>query len=181
MQREQLEGAAHREVLELRQHPDGRYSSTRPQRVELPSARISRSPGTFEVAHPPGRTLLLLPGASAAPPAGQHGARGRRVDCRRRTAPLGYRVRGSDRIMRSTRDVRRANSAVRRRAWAQTQYGRFDAASAERRRWPCWRRCGWSAGVGVADGEGGLDEGGVGEGLGVVAEVALAGGVDFLG
>src|SRR4029450_4898821 len=35
--------------------------------------------------------------------------------------------------------------------------------------------------AGVADGEGGLDEGGVGEGLGVVAEVAVGGGVDLLG
>ena len=39
----------------------------------------------------------------------------------------------------------------------------------------------WSVGVGVADGQGGLDEGGVGEGLGVVAEVAVGGGVDLLG
>src|SRR5829696_7784521 len=37
------------------------------------------------------------------------------------------------------------------------------------------------AGVGVADGQGGLDQGGVGEGLGVVAEVAVVGGVELLG
>jgi len=35
--------------------------------------------------------------------------------------------------------------------------------------------------LGVADGQGGLDECGVGEGLGVVAEVAVASGVDLLG
>jgi hypothetical protein len=36
-------------------------------------------------------------------------------------------------------------------------------------------------GVGVADGQGGLDECGVGEGLGVVAEVAVVLGIDLLG
>jgi hypothetical protein len=35
--------------------------------------------------------------------------------------------------------------------------------------------------LGVADGQGGLDECGVGESLGVVAEVAVASGVDLLG
>jgi hypothetical protein len=110
-------------------------------------ARTSRSPRTFEAAHPPGMTLLVLPGHQLPTS----------WSTRRRTVggvligvliivverlPLGCRVRGSDRIMRSTRDVRRANSAVRRRARAQTRSRRSGAASAERRRWPCWRRCG---------------------------------------
>ena len=39
----------------------------------------------------------------------------------------------------------------------------------------------WSVGLGVADRQGGLDECGVGKGLGVVAEVAMASWVDLLG
>jgi hypothetical protein len=142
MQREQLEGAAHREVLELRQHPDGRYSSTRPQRVELPSGTNQQVTGNVRGCAPSRQD-------SATPPRGI--GRPASWSTRRRTVggvlivverlPLGCRVRGSDRIMRSTRDVRRANSAVRRRARARTQCRRCGAGSAERRRWPCWRRC----------------------------------------
>jgi hypothetical protein len=144
VQYEQLEGAAHREVLELRQHPDGRYSSTRPQRVELPSGTNQQVTENVRGCAPSRHDSATTPPGHQPPTS---------WSTRRRTVggvltivverlPLGCRVRGSDRIMRSTGDVRRANSAVRRRARAQTRSRRSGAASAERRRWPCWRRCG---------------------------------------